>query len=239
MSILSTSNVLLLLLVCITRMDQIHAFHTPSSSISSQSTSNHRQQQTIQKMGIFDFLQSKKEDFIKLDRSSKDIIGPGPLILLYNVPNGIDNDELSMMIQDGAPITCSKGKGVGFKRIYPDDLQLDGYLNDQSVLQVLESLLSSAAYTTDSDTTNTNTNTGVVDELKAPILYFSGISNSEMMSTYKIIGKEIYEESGGTMNAACAKVVQPAYTKRFVQLIDEISGDHKDAWSTDSDTGDK
>ena len=107
---LSTCNVLLLLLVCVTRMNQMHAFHARSSSTSSQSTFNHRQQQTIQKMETFEFLQSKKEDFIKLDRSSKDIIGPGPLILLHNVPNGIDNDELSMMTQDGAPITCSNGK---------------------------------------------------------------------------------------------------------------------------------
>ena len=81
------------------------------------------------------------------------------------------------------------------------------------------------------DNGNDNGNgNGDPDPSSAPKLYFSGISNSEMMKTqYNIIAKEIQEETGGTANAACAKVVEPAFGKSFRQLVEEISGDHADA----------
>lgn len=53
-----------------------------------------------------------------------------------------------------------------------------------------------------------------------------------MMAIYGILGKEIYEESGTT--AACAKVVPNAMTKSLQQVLDEISGDHRDATTMES-----
>jgi hypothetical protein len=66
-----------------------------------------------------------------------------------------------------------------------------------------------------------------------PVIYFSGISNAEMMATYRIISGEIYEETGGAANAACAKAVPPAMDKPLRQVIEEITGDHLDAISPD------
>ena len=181
------------------------------------------------RMGIFDFFQSREDDFIKLDPSSESTIGPGPLILFYNIPHGIDDEELAAMIEDGAPIASrvkkegnGNGKnGVAFERIYPLQVR-DGIYSDKSVMEVLQMI--------DNGNSNGNGNgNGDPDPSSAPILYFSGISNSEMMQTYNIIAKEIYEETGGTANAACAKVVEPAFGKSFRQLVEEISGDHADA----------
>lgn len=180
------------------------------------------------RMGIFDFFQSREDDFIKLDPSSESTIGPGPLILFYNIPHGIDDEELAAMVEDGAP-TASRVKkdrnrnGVAFERIYPLQVR-DGIYSDKSVMEVLQMIDNG------NDNSNDNGNgNGDPDPSSVPILYFSGISNSEMMKTYNIIAKEIYEETGGTANAACAKVVEPAFGKSFRQLVEEISGDHADA----------
>jgi hypothetical protein len=50
-----------------------------------------------------------------------------------------------------------------------------------------------------------------------------------MMQAYNIIAREMYEESGGTANAVCVKVVEPAMGKLFRQLLEEVSGGHQDA----------
>jgi hypothetical protein len=52
-----------------------------------------------------------------------------------------------------------------------------------------------------------------------------------MMETYSIIGKEIYEETGGSLIPACAKAVENAMGKPLRQVLDEISGDHEDVMS--------
>jgi hypothetical protein len=62
-----------------------------------------------------------------------------------------------------------------------------------------------------------------------PVLYFSGFRNQEMMNVYNILGKEIYEETGGQSNAACAKAVPNAMQKPLRQVFDEICGDHSNA----------
>ena len=130
------------------------------------------------RMGIFDFFQSREDDFIKLDPSSESTIGPGPLILFYNIPHGIDDEELAAMVEDGAP-TASRVKkdrnrnGVAFERIYPLQVR-DGIYSDKSVMEVLQMI--------DNGNDNGNGN-GDPDPSSAPKLYFSGISNSEMMKT--------------------------------------------------------
>jgi hypothetical protein len=210
-------------------------------------------------MGIFDsFFKSREDDFVKLEYSSssqQDIIGPGPLIILYNIPHGIDDEEIGGMIEDGAPIASASGSatgnggmkkgGVSFIRMYPEDVRKGGDYEDKSVIDVLQTVLPLATTSTTTTTTTSNDalatiNTTmkqlkVVDTSSCPILYFSGISNSEMMDTYKIIAQEIYQETDGRGNAACAKVVEPAFEKRFRQLVEEISGDHNDAINSAGD----
>lgn len=192
-------------------------------SISSGST---RRSYKLQ-MGLFDFLLSREDDFIKLDESST--YGPGPIILLYNAPDGILDEEFQDMIDDG--MMTAKGTNIGnnkkvkFKRLSPSALKSMG---DITVKEVLEGAL------LDDETSSDN------EKFKSsstiPILYFSGISNEQMLQTYNIIAREIYEESGGMLNAACAKAVEPAMNKSFKQLIEEISGDHADAMKMNDTT---
>jgi hypothetical protein len=186
-------------------------------------------------MGFFDsFFKSREGDFVKLDSSSQDTIGPGPLIVLYNIPHGIDDEEIGGMIEDGAPIASASEKGVSFIRMYPEDIQGGGDYEDKSVIDLLQTVLPLATSTSNALAINPM-KSKTVDPSSCPILYFSGISNSEMMDTYNIIAGEIYQETEGKANAACAKVVEPAFEKRFGQLVEEISGDHKDAMSAASD----
>lgn len=172
----------------------------------------------ILSMGLFDFFKSRDGDFVKLETTS--IVGPGPLILLYNIPNGIMDEEIRDMILDGAPQASKRG-GVCTKRLYPMDLE-DPKIRDLTVEQVLVQGLEEKHEGT----------AGLVEPDTAPILYFSGISNEEMMRTYNIIAQEVYEESNGTMPTACAKVVEAAMQKNFRQLIEEISSDHEEALSS-------
>ncbi len=178
-------------------------------------------------MGIFDFLKNREDDFVKLESSDDSVFGPGPLLILYNIPHGLLDDELADMIEDGAPIASKSTGGIQFERIFPaevvneDDATIYG---NMAVSEVLDSLLQKRGAEKGG-----YKNECVVDENAAPILYFSGVSNKEMMQTYNIIAKEIFEETQGKMNAACAKVVGPALNKRFKQLVTEISGDHFDA----------
>ncbi|KAL3767076.1 hypothetical protein ACHAW5_005636 [Stephanodiscus triporus] len=62
-----------------------------------------------------------------------------------------------------------------------------------------------------------------------PVIYFSGVTNAEMMDTYKILANKIYSETNGAQWPACAKAVPGAIGKSLEQVITEISGDHADA----------
>lgn len=202
----------------------VNPFYTGSFKPISSRNAGRGMTKTALGMGLFDFLRSRDGDFIKLQSSDESVFGPGPIIILYNIPHGLLNEELVDMIADGAPMaTKSCESGVKFVRIYPSDVVDDNATyGDMSVSQVLDSLLLNVP--DEKETSGKN-----VELDAAPILYFSGISNAEMMQTYNIIGKEIFEESQGAMNAACAKVVGPALSKSFKQLVEEISGDHYDA----------
>ena len=68
-----------------------------------------------------------------------------------------------------------------------------------------------------------------VGKTPCPVLYFSGVTNGEMMSTYQIIANEIYEETNGVHWPACAKYVPPATDKSLRRVLGEISGDHEEA----------
>jgi hypothetical protein len=139
---------------------------------------------------------------------------------LYNAPSDIDDDEILDMIHDGAPLAYKQG--VKLYRIHTEDL--DTRLGEKTVESVLHEAIQAES---------SNTRTGKMKEadekMTVPILYFSGFNNSEMMSVYNIIAQEIYMETQGLANPACAKAVEPAMKKPFRQLLEEISGDHLQA----------
>lgn len=180
-------------------------------------------------MGLLDnlgsFLNKREGDFVKLE-SSVDTFGPGPVILLYGCPRGVTDDELKDMIEDGAPkASKSSSDGVICRRIDASDASL---LN-MSVGTALEKIAGGevAATATPLDEES--------PQPPCPVIYFSGISNDEMMATYRIISSEMYEETGGAANAACAKAVPPAMEKPLRQVIEEITGDHLDAITPDEE----
>jgi len=179
---------------------------------------------TYLKMGLFEdigsFLTNRGDDFTKLD-AMDDAFGPGPVVLFYGCPPGLSDEELRDMISDGAPkaTKASCSGEVPFCRIGPkgDNNQK---IMSCSVFEALE-LAADGKY---------DDNQAVEDALlPCPIIYFSGFTNAEMMETYRIIAKEVYDETGGRANAACAKAVPPAMAKTLERVFDEIKGDHADA----------
>ncbi|KAL7483794.1 hypothetical protein ACHAW6_009447 [Cyclotella cf. meneghiniana] len=188
-------------------------------------------------MGLFDFLHSRQGDFIPLRSSDDDApYGPGPLILLYAVPKSIGDDELRDMAQDG----MSGTKGVVIRRI--DAVVLDGNegreTKDDDLLDLtVQEALDTAFKEGGKLVTPVKTDNAAVVSMErlhsedepCPVLYFSGVTNSQMMSTYRIMANEIYQETNGMHWPACAKVVRPAMQKTLRQVLMEISGDHADA----------
>lgn len=166
------------------------------------------------RMGILDslsnFLSSRDGDFIKLEET--ETFGPGPLLILYKIPPGIEDDEIKDMLSDGAPNASQKG--VKLARIASDK-------NEILKCTLEEALTSFVEKDPNKDDKETLSRSG------CPVLFFSGFDNKEMMATYDILGSEIYAESGEA--SACAKAVPNAMMKSFGQVLEEISGDHKDA----------
>jgi hypothetical protein len=67
-------------------------------------------------MGLFDNVLSRfrnngdgEKDFVRLDEMNEKFLGPGPIVLLYQVPDSIDDDEVRDMLADRAPQATSKG----------------------------------------------------------------------------------------------------------------------------------
>ena len=172
-------------------------------------------------MGLMDFIQNKflddrGGDFVKLETTG-DSFGPGPLLLAYAVPGSIETEELRDMASDGMP----RRDEVKIRRISGtlDEIELGGdALLDLTVGDALEKAMNEQQPTV-----------VVSDQGPCPVLYFSGVTNQEMMETYNIMASEIYQETQGVHWPACAKVVEPALTKSLRQVLTEISGDHADA----------
>ena len=202
---------------------------------------------------ITDFFDDREGDFVPID-SMDDRFGP-PVVLLFGVPPGIDDEEIKDMVTDGAPIASSTDIGIRVKRINDTnskDLSNLIWLN-LSVKDALDGIMEEPSLSVDSSTSNVQVSSirpvpkiptessvgkmsGADDEqndtdwiLPCPVIYCSGLSNSEMMETYHIIAQEVFEETGGTARAACAKVVPPALEKSIKRVIMEITGDHMDA----------
>lgn len=169
-------------------------------------------------MGIFDsissFLQQRDGDFIKLEET--ETFGPGPLLVLYKVPYGVQDEEIQDMLEDGAPRSFQKG--VTLVRI-PNDVDP---LLDDNMQDALTKM-----------TTPVEKEPGAVSDEGCPVLFFSGFDNPEMISTYNILGQEIYMETG--KSSACAKCVPNAMEKPLRQVLEEISSDHMRAVMGDGD----
>jgi len=180
-------------------------------------------------MGLFDdlrsrFLDSRGEgDFIPLVEDA-DAFGPGPLVLLYAVPASLGDDELRDMVADGMPAR----RDVTLRRVAATDD--DGTGGDALLDATVGDALAAAARTGGgAAAAAAPTPGGGAGQGACPVLYFSGVSNAEMMATYRIVAREIYEETRGVHWPACAKVVAPAMEKTLRQVLGEISGDHAEA----------
>ena len=171
-------------------------------------------------MGVFDsisnFLDNREGDFIKLEDSGKSF-GPGPLLLLYNVPAGIEDEEVHDMLEDGAPAACRKGCHI-YRFTGDGNSLLDLPLQDS-----LEKIARREQPPIQIETTAASVTSGI------PVIFFSGFENKEMLATYNILSQEIHAESGGKFTPACAKAVPNAMEKPLRQVLEEISGDHSDA----------
>jgi hypothetical protein len=172
-------------------------------------------------MGLFDsisrFLDNREGDFVKLSSNDKEY-GPGPLMILYNVPEGIDDEEIRAMIHDGAP---RREKNCILYRTSSSDEMLDLSL-EEALEQIVSKRISG-----DSSSPR--------QPASSSVLFFSGFGNDEMMNVFRILGGEIYEETGGKDSPACAKAVPNAMSKPLRQILDEIAGDHKDAMQSQTE----
>mmetsp|Transcript_9377 Transcript_9377/g.16306 ORF Transcript_9377/g.16306 Transcript_9377/m.16306 type:complete len:269 (-) Transcript_9377:126-932(-) len=195
------------------------------------------------RMGLFDFIQenfldSRDGDFIPLEQSDDDTpFGPGPLVLLYAVPSTMDDEEFADMVEDGMPRRMKEGdSGVAIRRLAGMDASGEGgdeLLNltvGDALNKVMQTKSSSSVAISGNPIVAMGSTTPVFeDNGQCPVLYFSGVSNREMMDTYGIIANEIYEETSGVHWPACAKVVEPAMEKSLRRVLLDISGDHADA----------
>jgi len=188
------------------------ALHIPQSS---------RQTKVLLKMGILDsmsnFLKQRDGDFMKLD-DTETAYGPGPALLLYKVPLGIDNDEIQDMLSDSAPAAFKVG--VKLSRINDKENILLQCTVDDALEKVVNNAIQS------DDDAIKDKHLAKLDRIEEgnPVLFFSGFDNSEMMASYNLLGGEIYKENGKT--AACAKAVPNAMSKPLQEVLEEISGDH-------------
>jgi len=193
-----------------------HHYHASAS------TRQHTTTTVSRPMGFLDsisnFLQDRGQDFIKLDET-EDAFGPGPVLILYQIPPGVDNEEIYDMLGDVAP--KASAKGVALARIQE---AATSTLLELTVADVLQQVISEGVIVAPLVS---------ISSEPCPILYFSGFDNSEMMAMYNTLGKEIYDESGGTSRPACAKAVPNAMQKPLKQVLEEISGDHTEARGPD------
>lgn len=205
-----------------------HSFQFGSVSIRTFAIplTDYRPRSSLKLAGFFDsvssFLRSRDGDFMKLDRDGE-VYGPGPLLVLFNMPLGISDDEIMDMISDGAPTASSRG--CQLCRVFIGDEEfLDRPLSECLEIKIQARWQQQQKVQTVS--------IGEMKSSQNPVLLFSGFRNDEMLSTFQILSQEIFVETNGQLNPACAKVVPNAMNKALRQIFDEILGDHQDALSS-------
>jgi hypothetical protein len=207
-----------------------------------------RRSSVLFKMGLLDdmmagFLNKREGDFVRLDDDNAgDIFGPGPLVVLYNVPAGVTKEEIQDMMADGAPQAFAKGiklyrinsSSTGTER--EDD---DPTVLDQPMQQALENMMMMAETFSSSNSLDdasfqgpTLLTTSMADPVV--VILFSGFTNAEMLAAYNILASEIYQETQQSILPACAKAVPNAMQKPLRQVLEEIGGDHQEAMSMDT-----
>eukprot|EP00531_Pseudo-nitzschia_arenysensis_P005399 CAMPEP_0116125840 /NCGR_PEP_ID=MMETSP0329-20121206/6019_1 /TAXON_ID=697910 /ORGANISM="Pseudo-nitzschia arenysensis, Strain B593" /LENGTH=275 /DNA_ID=CAMNT_0003619895 /DNA_START=62 /DNA_END=890 /DNA_ORIENTATION=+ len=186
-------------------------------------------------------------DFVKLESMNEQFMGPGPVVLLYKIPDGIVDDEVRDILEDGAPSATKRGISIARipaimegRKLYSlkESSNDDGNdssvsLIDLSLEEALETVMKNPPKSSPSQTTSTTTTSGS----GSPVVIFSGFSNQEMMASYNILGEEIYKETAGYGKGeylACATAVPNAMNKPLRQVLEEISGDHAEAMSSSS-----
>jgi hypothetical protein len=198
-------------------------------------------------MGLLDsvsnFLRDRGNDFVQLDKDDSKEYGPGPLILMYHVPSGITNEEVLDIVADSAPLAFAKG--VALRRIVgpltlsqqhgDDDNDQEGSTTSTIFDQTLQTVLEDIVKQEEKSVKKFNKNTELLETdagilaAECPVLIFSGFRNHEMMDTYNLLGNEIYQETAGRATPACAIAVPKAMNKPLRQVLEEITGDHRDA----------
>jgi hypothetical protein len=197
--------------------------------------SSHSRSSSALCMGLWEafssaFLQSREGDFVKLE-TTQDAYGPGPLLVCYNLPAGILDEEIYDMLADGGSPDC--------KLVRIDDAT-DPVLQ-MSMKDALERLMNKQLQQTSESTTSSGMQ-AISTSLEFPaikgcLLMFSGFTNKDMMAVYNILSQEVYQETGGAVVPACAKAVPRAMDKPFRQVLEEIAGDHESALQMERDSG--
>lgn len=182
---------------------------------------------TALSMGFLDnlknqFLENREGDFVKLQNYA-DAFGPGPLLILYNIPAGITNEEVQDMMEDGAPRAFKRGL-----TIYRVD-EINGP-TDKTLDQPMENVLQGMVDGTFQDVYQPSPMTVTMANNPIVVAFFSGFSNAEMLEAYNILGSECYQEA--QVSPACAKAVPNAMQKPLRQVLEEIGGDHRDAMAS-------
>ena len=146
--------------------------------------------------------------------------GPGPALIFYNVPQGIQDEELVDMLRDGAPKAIKKGVSLLRMDTSTTSEWMDMSLEDALKKVVLHSKDPSFLNEPDPLTTDA----GLL--ATTPVLFFSGFTNREMMSTFQIISHEVHKETQGRLSVACAMAMPNSMSKRLRQVLLDVSGDH-------------
>jgi hypothetical protein len=199
-----------------------------------------------------DFLKQRSGDFEKLDNQSRDAFGPGPLLVLYNVPETMDNEEIRDMLDDATPHMSARCTLYRIPNGNGDDSAMSSLLA-LPLEQALDEMIRTGSRARAPSLSLAPLPKMSISKRKdaapsslVPVLYFSGFTNADMMAVYNVVAPEIWAElasttslsldddSVGQFPAACAKLVPPALSKPLGQVLLEITGDHQDAWSTTS-----
>ncbi len=170
-----------------------------------------------------DFFRERQSDFMRLEASDEEF-GPGPALIFYNVPQGLQDEELVDMLRDGAPKAIRKG--VSLSRM---DTSTSNEWMDLSLEEALNKVVrNSRDPHARKGPDPLATDAGIL--ATTPVLFFSGFRNSEMMATFNIISHEVHKETGGRLAVACAMAVPDAMKKPLRQVLYEISGDHQESF---------
>ena len=190
-------------------------------------TCHRRPSKTVLSMGWIDsvsnFLQSRDGDFIKLKETER--YGPGPAIILYKVPQEIDDEEVLDILHDEARL--AHRTGVRLVRINHGKNNLLACSVEKALSQVMD--LNNTAATAATGSNFAAPDDDIFRSDRCPVLFFSGFDNREMMAAYNVLASQIYQETGAS--AACAKAVPNAMEKSLKQVLEEIAGDHSEAMS--------